>query len=148
MSCFIVSDRQLNDTINFIRLKSKSDLMHLLSYKTRQEVQEKFMMSSELEKLQFIGQRILNANNKSWVSRYDEKTRELYEEKDFFEYKSNYQAISITQFLKNLACIEYQCCEIDNYYTDDTSIHFDIQELRKFGINLLDGYEQAQYAYN
>lgn len=150
MSCFVISEKMMNDTLNFIYHEVRKDNVRegfspwltkdFCDYLMMVEVD----MKDSTKVLNALAHRIYTENTKSYNVRYPDHD-EKYEHDFYLKY--NYNQISIVQFLKNLDCIDYQSCEVLDYYKDNESLFNDIQYLRKQAINVLDGYKQAAWGY-
>lgn len=138
MSAFIMSDKAINSILNFIKNNSENGVLNAMSYKYSKYEAERNLMTSE--HLENIGKYLLKYNYKSVGHRYkDNSENEIFD----FNFKPHYQSISIAQFLKTLDCLEYQCCEPNDFYESD--FYRDLVSLKQFGYRLIDGYEQAKW---
>lgn len=144
MSAFLVSNQLINDTLNFIKFKADNSRHKLNPLKSSltMKFQEKINDLSELEIMKLLGEEIEKNNLESYYCRYP---NEKGGNDVSFIYKYNYSRISLGQYLKNLDCIDYQCCEVDEYENSDFKKLID--RMRSFGINSLDGYSQAKWGY-
>jgi hypothetical protein len=142
MSAFIVSDNLVNDCLNFIsnNMESHIDIFNLFKRKKHEELNKKFANLLRSEKLNYIGNYILENNYLSVNFRYNQN-----EKAHDFNFKPSYKSISIAQFLKNIDCIDYQSCEVDNYYQSE--FYYFLNRLKQFAIYRIDGYDQAQWGY-
>ena len=132
MSCFIVSDNLVNDTLNFIYQETVKDplkrgvsaalTMHFCDYLKMTNT----FMDDYKKVLQIFGRRILEHNFKSWNQRYPKEAM-TYEHD--LEFVPHYETISLAQFLKNVDCIDYQCCEVLDYETNGESIFWDLKNI-------------------
>lgn len=143
MSCFIVSDKLINDTLNFINHHTKGeDFGRWITRDVFDDILSHYDQNpTKSDFLQFLGDYILSNNIDSWNARYS-KDNTCF---DGFNYKYHYQSISIAQFLKNIDCIDYQCCEVEGYYQGQ--FYKNLMYIRKQATYLIDGYEQAKWSY-
>lgn len=144
MSCFVVEDKLISDIMNFVRLREdKTNIKNsFITYKfsNQFDFQNKQYLTSDI--LNLLALKLVNHNIESWNVRYPDHAMKIESQ---VELKSCYKSISIGQFLKNLDCLEYQSCEVENYYSNLHSSFWDIQKLRSYAIGLIDGYEQASW---
>lgn len=144
MSAFIMSEETINKMIVFMQNAVKNEnhksIIHFLSYQSGKEFAFMFEQENYLinDRARIIGQYLVDNNYASVNYRYNDKS-EPYK----FTYKPSYQSISIVQFLKYVDCLEYQSCEIENFY--QSRFYYDLNAMRNMAISLLDGYSQASW---
>ena len=96
----------------------------------------------ENEVLELLGQKLIDGNYTSVNFRYSENDKAPK-----FKYVpcQRRESVSLGQFLKYLACLNYQSCEPDDYYKNDDSVFWDIYNLERFGSSRVNGYEDATW---
>lgn len=140
MSCFIVTENFMNETINFIYARTTSDtLSEAFSIEMFQKLGG--LNSLKEEVLQRFSHYLYDWNTKSWNTRYPDN-QEVYLD-DFIQKFSTYKPISLAQFFKNLDCYAYQTCEVESW--EGSEIQEVIYRLKNWAISLIDGYEQAAW---
>lgn len=146
MSCFIVSEQLINDTLKFIHDNANPRASRdFLTWKRTHELMKLAKFSDALNE---FGKVILRENIKSFNHRYPKHAENIeeYLSKVVIDYRSG-KPIYFGQFLKNLDCINYQSCETENYYHDKNSLFYDLEALRKWSSRLVEGYESAEWGY-
>lgn len=143
MSAYVVSDKQINDMLNFIHYHANS-VSEAMTMRFCNSLQNDMLDS---ERLTLLGRRLINYNYKSVNARYEDRSREYFGDNTsvFFDFKPYHECVSIAQFLKYCDNLDYQCCEPKDYYIDKTSVFWDILQLKQFGYRKIDGYSQSKW---
>lgn len=123
MSAFVVSDNHIH---------------HILSWVNRNGGQRGFRQTA-IEELQVIGQAFVNENYKSVNYRYNEQD----EPEEYVLKLVNTSKMSAIEFIKLLDCLEYQCCETDDY--DKSLTRQIVTDWRLKAIKLIPGYDSAAW---
>lgn len=92
-----------------------------------------------------IGQMLLNANNRSVRYRYTDADEQSMTDPEPFEWRpSAARRLSPVEALKAIVCLDYQCCEPDDY--DGSQCHRALEQLKSQAISELEGYDAAPWA--
>lgn len=137
MSAFIVSDNHIHAIVNYIMQRRTFGSMNV--YGRIIGVKDRVWAEIETDKqATMLGQFFLDANYESVNYRYSESDAP-------HKYKFKLQAakVSTVQFLKALNCLDYQCCEPNDYRNGDC--YKLIRELQSSAASHLAGYDEAEW---
>jgi len=148
MSAFVVEKEVINSIMNYVyqnRNRAYSVTVEsALNYRfCRDNIRNKPVSYTDQEILTMLGQRLWDGNVDSVNYRYSRHGQP--KPKEEFDFKPSQERISQAQFFKYLDCLDYQSCELEDYYTNQDSIFWDIYTLRLFGERRTSGYEEARW---
>ncbi len=150
MSAFIVDDIVIQEVLSFIDHNTGDDDFFTLSIMRDIRLKDidyiLYKRNNPLTKfnlLETFGQIILKKNFQSVKFLYGNKIEK--DESKNFKYVLLDNPCSKMQFLKYIDCLDYQSCELNDYYENPKSIYRCLNKLRTWCVSLLDGYEQASW---
>jgi hypothetical protein len=132
MSAFIVNKEHIDALVNYM-------VTHKVSYWTGSERVNVTRFNAEE-----VGRILLDENVRSVNHRYCDRTDA--DEKNAasdYRFSRSSRSFSPVQIIKAVHCLDYQCCETDDWET--TLAHKICQEILSAACHALPGYEQAQW---